>query len=105
MRGLIIVLGVLAGLALPGMARAAVAANTQVARSDADARRLCGAKPTNDPIWRCVGHPAPHGGRTEGGHGAGNGHAEDTRVGFSYREITWTWAKGGKSATDSWDAH
>jgi hypothetical protein len=105
MRGLIIVLSVLAGLALPGMARAAAGANPQLARSDADARRLCGAKPTNDPSWRCVARPAPQGGRTASGHGVGNGHAENTRVGFSYREITWTWAKGGKSASDSWDAH
>jgi hypothetical protein len=105
MRGLIIVLGVLAGLALPGMARAAVAANTQIARSDADARRLCGAKPTNDPTWRCVGRPAPQGGRTESGHGVGSSHDEDTRVGFAYSKFTWTWVKRGKSTTDSWNAH
>jgi hypothetical protein len=105
MRGLIIVLGVLAGLALPGMARAAAAANPQIARSDTDARRLCGAKPTNDPTWRCVGHPAPDGGRKQSGRGVGSSHDEDTRVGFAYSKITGTWVKRRKSTTDSWAAH
>lgn len=104
MRGLVIVLGVLAGLALPGMARAALETGPQIARSETDARRLCGARPTSDPAWRCVGHPAPQGGRTPSGHGVvGSEHAEGTRVGFTYREITWTWVKGGKSASDSWN--
>jgi hypothetical protein len=96
MRGLIIVLGVLAGLALPGTARPAVGANTQVARSDAEARRLCGARPTIDPGWRCVGRPTPD--RKPAGHMGG------LRVKYTYRQITWSWVKRGKSATDDWTA-
>jgi hypothetical protein len=97
MRGLIIVLGVLAGLALPGMARASAEANTQVARSNADARRHCGARPTIDPGWRCVRRPTPD--RKPRGQMGG------LRVKYTYRQITWTRVKRGKSASDSWNAH
>jgi type VI protein secretion system component Hcp len=32
------------------------------------------------------------------------GASDAERVSFTFRQITWTWVEGGKTAHDDWDA-
>jgi hypothetical protein len=94
MRRLAIALAALAGSALAGAAIAG--AQVQVARSEADARRLCGPKPSADPHLRCIGRP-----RGQESHTT----AEQSRVSLTFQKIVWGWATGGKTASDDWTTH
>ncbi|MFI4934858.1 MAG: hypothetical protein ACHP7N_09595 [Caulobacterales bacterium] len=63
--------------------------------ASAQSIRRCGPAPKTPGAWRCVGRRK---------HGE-NGLHEQTKVGFTFQKIEYTWADGGKTASvDSWSA-